>query len=191
MDIHLLATKQYKLLMQLIIGLESFFFLSMIVGYIYYTVYSPAWEDSGNYLNIKQTAIFSLFLFSSSFLLILFEKSMKHKKRGLGILFLMLTILFGIIFMVGQTLEYYAVFKLELLPSTNIFGSAFFTLTGFHGIHVIIGLITLVILLFLLLFKSTREKAESAIVPIAMYWHFVDVIWVFVFFVIYLLPLIK
>jgi cytochrome c oxidase subunit 3 len=191
MDIHLLATKQYKLLMQLIIGLESFFFLSMIVGYIYYTVYSPAWENSGNYLNIQQTAIFSLFLFSSSFLLILFEKSLKRKKRGLGIIFLILTILFGIVFMVGQALEYYAVFKLELLPSTNIFGSAFFTLTGFHAIHVIIGLLSLMILLFLLVFKSTREKAETAIMPIAMYWHFVDVIWVFVFFVIYLLPIIK
>ena len=186
-----LVRKQNKMLIQLLIGSESFFFLAMIVGYLYYTVYSPAWENGLQYLNIVKTAIFSGFLIASSCTLMAFEYFSAREKHKPALLFLGITILFGLIFLVGQGLEYYDLFQKEILPSTNIFGSAFFTLTGFHGLHVLIGVISLIILLGLSFSAGTYNKISSAVAPISMYWHFVDAVWIFVFTVVYLLPYLK
>jgi len=183
--------KQNKLLIQLLIGSESFFFLAMIIGYLYYTVYSPAWENGMLYLNIFKTAIFSIFLLASSATLVAFEYLIERRKHKTALAFLILTILFGCIFMIGQGLEYYDLFQKEILPSTNIFGSAFFTLTGFHALHVFIGLICLILLLSLSISKNTFTKIRGAVVPISLYWHFVDVVWIFVFSAVYLLPYLK
>ncbi len=73
--------------------------------------------------------------------------------------------------------------------SQDVFGSSFFTLTGFHGLHVIIGLITLSILLFLSLGKM-KILSVLAISGVDVYWHFVDVVWLFVFFFVYITPLL-
>ena len=73
--------------------------------------------------------------------------------------------------------------------SSNLFATTFFTLTGFHGLHVCVGLIALLIVLGLALAARLQARASSpALKAVGLYWHFVDVVWVLVFSVVYLLP---
>lgn len=182
--------KQNSLLIKLFIGSEAIFFIALIVGYVYYTVFSPEWHGAKEYLDIKKTGIFSLFLYSSSFTLVFAEHLRKKDKRGGEILFLIITILLGSVFIVGQGMEYLSLFNKNIYPHTNIFGSAFFTLTGFHGLHVIIGLTCLVLLTGLTLNKVVYPKIDRATYSIGLYWHFVDIVWVFVFLTVYVWPYI-
>ena len=99
-----------------------------------------------------------------------------------------LTFLMGAFFIAGQTYEYAALFAEGLTISTNVYGSVFFLATGFHGLHVTGGLIAFMILLgrTFLARTFTHEQAVSAVV-VSYYWHFVDVVWIALFGVIYLL----
>ncbi len=96
----------------------------------------------------------------------------------------------GGIFIVGQGLEYWHLFKSGVSVSSNLFATTFFTLTGFHGLHVCVGLIALLILLGLAL-AGDSKKTWPALDAVGLYWHFVDVVWVFVLSVVYILPRIQ
>lgn len=74
--------------------------------------------------------------------------------------------------------------------SKSEFGSSFYTLTGFHGLHVLVGLILLSILFVLVRNGYFKNTSSSVITTIGIYWHFVDVVWIFVFSLIYVLPYI-
>jgi cytochrome c oxidase subunit 3 len=99
-----------------------------------------------------------------------------------------LTFTMGAFFIAGQTYEYAALFHENLTISTNVYGSVFFLATGFHGLHVTGGLIAFVIFLgrTFLARTFTHEQAVSAVV-VSYYWHFVDVVWIALFGVIYIL----
>ncbi len=94
----------------------------------------------------------------------------------------------GAFFIGGQVFEYAALFSEGVTISTNVYCSAFFLATGFHGLHVTGGLIAFVLLLgrTYLARTFTHEQAVSAVV-VSYYWHFVDVVWIALFGVIYLL----
>ena len=105
---------------------------------------------------------------------------------------LALTILLGGVFLVGQANEYWKLFQTGVDLSTNMFSTSFFTLTGFHGLHVLIGLITLLIFLWLAWEGNlVSSKFDSAFKAVGYYWHFVDVVWVFVLLTVYILPLTR
>jgi len=99
-----------------------------------------------------------------------------------------LTFLMGAFFIGGQTYEYAALFHENLTISSNVFGSVFFLATGFHGLHVTGGLFAFLLLMgrTFLARTFTHEQAVSAIV-VSYYWHFVDVVWIALFGVIYIL----
>ena len=78
-------------------------------------------------------------------------------------------------------------FKSGVDAGTNLFATSFFTLTGFHGLHVSLGLIALLVLLGLALAGDRLHVLEAA----GLYWHFVDIVWVFVLTVVYILPLFR
>ncbi|MBD0368850.1 MAG: cytochrome c oxidase subunit 3 [Flavisolibacter sp.] len=78
----------------------------------------------------------------------------------------------------------------HLTISQSEFGSSFYTLTGFHGLHVLVGLIILCVVLALLIQGYFKEQTSSLIATVGIYWHFVDVVWIFVFTTIYVLPYI-
>ena len=101
------------------------------------------------------------------------------------------TIILGAIFLGGQIYEYGSLFGQHFTPQTQAFGSAFFTLTGFHGLHVTIGIIFLLIMLIRSLRGDFTAKNHFGVQTAEMYWHFVDVVWVVVFSTVYFLPLIK
>src|SRR3546814_14205499 len=94
----------------------------------------------------------------------------------------------GAVFIGGQVYEFTTFYREGLGYTTNIFGSAFYTLTGFHGVHVTVGIIMLASLLVMSLRGNlTRERAE-AVEIVGLYWHFVDIVWIVIFTVVYLIP---
>ena len=99
---------------------------------------------------------------------------------------LILTFLLGVVFLFGQGSEYVRLVRTDITISQNVFGSAFFTLTGFHGIHVIIGLIILFILVLMMLSKRFKPVESTVLESASLYWHFVDAVWIVVFSVVYI-----
>ena len=88
--------------------------------------------------------------------------------------------------------EYWKLFQSGVDLSTNMFSTTFFTLTGFHGVHVLIGLIMLLIFLWLAWEGDFASAGlDAAFQGAGYYWHFVDVVWVFVLFTVYILPLLR
>ena len=117
---------------------------------------------------------------------------MMKQRRGSMLGWLALTILLGGIFLGGQGAEYWKLFHTGVDLSTNMFSTSFFTLTGFHGLHVLIGLIALLIFLWLAWEgDSVFGRFDSAFKSVGYYWHFVDVVWVFVLLTVYILPLMR
>jgi cytochrome c oxidase subunit 3 len=101
------------------------------------------------------------------------------------------TMVMGAVFLGGQVYEYSSLIGDGFTPQSQLFGSAFFTLTGFHGLHVTVGLIFLLIVFIRALRGHFTKEKHFAFQAAEMYWHFVDAVWVFVFSVVYLLPLLR
>lgn len=174
-------------MMKLVIGTEAMFFLSLIMAFVYFSL-SPAFKHLElTALDIRSTGLFSLFLFASSFTYWQAERHhRKGKKRGLQ-LWLVATIVLGLVFLSGQAKEYHSLLGKDIHISSNTFGTSFFTLTGFHGLHVLIGLIVIGIITGLS-FTDDQFRGGSVISTVGRYWHFVDLVWVVVFLVVYVKP---
>jgi heme/copper-type cytochrome/quinol oxidase subunit 3 len=116
---------------------------------------------------------------------------MSKRHRGSMLGWLALTIALGGVFLIGQGIEYWKLFKTGVDVSTNLFSTTFFTLTGFHGLHVLLGLVALLIFLWLAWRGDFSSGRESAFESAGYYWHFVDIVWVFVLLTVYILPLLR
>lgn len=175
-------------MMKLLIGTEAIFFLSLIFAYIYFYVRPGYDRHYMHLLDIKSTGIFSVLLFSSSFTFWRAEHNFNRGRSGRLKIWLLLTILLGAVFLFGQGKEYWRLIHEQLTISKNVFGTSFFTLTGFHGLHVFIGLILLSILLLMAFWGDFNQPGSSAVSTVGLYWHFVDVVWLTVFSLVYVLP---
>jgi cytochrome c oxidase subunit 3 len=113
----------------------------------------------------------------------------KGNRRNM-VLGLLGTIVLGSIFLGGQLFEYTNLFKQNFTAQYQVFGSAFFTLTGFHGLHVTVGVLFLVICFIRAMRGDFTARDHFAVQAGEMYWHFVDLVWVVVFSTVYLLPLL-
>jgi cytochrome c oxidase subunit I len=170
---------------------EVGFFGALILAYLYFYAHPQAGPGPKG-LDVPRTLIFSVCLFASSFTFWRSEVALTKQRRGSMLGWLGLTIALGGVFLVGQVNEYWKLFQTGVDLSTNMFSTTFFTLTGFHGLHVLIGLIVLLIFLWLAWegdFASSRPG--SAFKAAGYYWHFVDVVWVFVLLTVYILPLMR
>jgi heme/copper-type cytochrome/quinol oxidase subunit 3 len=160
----------------LFIASESLFFLAVVIAYVVFREQGLATARAT--LDIGRTAIFSVLLFASSGTVAL--ATTRRSRRWLA-----LTALLGGAFLAGQGLEYARLLGAGLRPASEPFGTTFFTLTGLHAVHVFVGLVLLVTL-FAASAGRPRHVAHAAWEGIAMYWHFVDAVWVVVFSVVYL-----
>lgn len=176
-----------KLLIKLLIFSESFFFIALIIAYVYYRNFRDLTDTVATHLHPWKTGIFTILLVASSFTLIFSKRALRKEKFTLYKILMGSTILLGIIFIYGQISEYVELYRQQITMHKDIFGSTFFTLTGFHGAHVIIGIIALSIL-FGTSFGSFRKVSIAGIGGVDVYWHFVDVVWLFVFFFVYITP---
>lgn len=172
--------------MYFFVGSESFFFLALIISYIYYLHSGEKPFDSSGYLDIKKTLMFTATLLLSSVTIFLCDVFLGRMNRKALQIWLGVTILLGLVFLIGQGLEYARLYRLNFTISRNVFGSAFFTLTGFHGLHVLIGLMCLSVVLAMFLSRRFISIEATALKSLSVYWHFVDAVWIVVFSVVYL-----
>jgi heme/copper-type cytochrome/quinol oxidase subunit 3 len=176
-----------KLLMWTFIGSECMLFGSLITAYLVYRGRSVTGPYPEELLNIPFITVTTFVLLMSSLCMVLALSAVQRDSRGGSRLWLLMTALLGLVFLGGQVYEFSHFVHEGLGLSKNLFSATFFLLTGTHGAHVAIGVTWLLSLLGLeLRGKLGSEHAE--IVEVAgLYWHFVDVVWIVLFTVIYLL----
>ena len=180
-----------KLAMWLFLASDCLFFGAFISTYFLYRgrdtqfLKGPKPEEL---LNIPFTSVTSFILLMSSLTMVLALAAVQRGDYRRFRIWIMATALFGATFIGGQIFEFTEFTRQGLNVDTNLFGSSFFLLTGIHGTHVLIGIVWLVSL-WSLSMQSRISQGDSERVEIAgLYWHFVDVVWIVIFTVIYLLP---
>jgi heme/copper-type cytochrome/quinol oxidase subunit 3 len=171
------------------IASEALIFANLIAAYLYLEIRQPhGWQlPSELWFPLVNTFILLASSFPVHFAGI---NAVKGNMRNVKIGFLG-TIVMGAIFLSGQIYEYSGLFGKHFTPQATIFGSSFFTLTGFHGAHVTVGLLFLLIVWLRTLRGDFNAKRHFPIEAAEMYWHFVDGVWVIVFSTVYLLPLLR
>jgi cytochrome c oxidase subunit 1/cytochrome c oxidase subunit I+III len=169
------------------IASETAFFALLIVAYVFYTATSRGGVASpASSLDRVRTGIFTALLLASSLTLWLAEKSHRAGRSPRSIAWLGVTIALGAVFLAGQATEYTRLLASGVTMNTNLFATTFFTLTGFHGLHVMAGLVALAIVLGLALLGDRTGRMSQGLRVVGYYWHFVDVVWMVVFTVVYL-----
>jgi cytochrome c oxidase subunit I len=177
-----------KLGMLVFIASEAVFFLLLILAFLYFRYQDATAQSSSGSLDTAKTLIFTVCLVASSGTIWLSERSLKRKQTWGVILWLGATVILGLVFLAGQGLEYFNLFQKNIFISSNTFSTTFFTLTGFHGLHVFSGIIVMAILAglgFVGLFK--RKSGLVVLQTVSYYWHFVDAVWLVIFTLVYLL----
>jgi heme/copper-type cytochrome/quinol oxidase subunit 3 len=167
------------------IASEVMFFGGLIAAFLYYKLNSVVPETEA--LNVLLVGVNTFILLTSSFTVVrALEAIQKNDQGGLS-LYLFLTIVLGVLFLGGQGFEFATLFGEGITPASGVFGTSFFTLTGFHGLHVLIGVVWA--LRNLLKAQGHGYSAEGAmgIEAFGLYWHFVDIVWIVLFTVIYLI----
>jgi cytochrome c oxidase subunit 3 len=176
------------------IASEALIFANFIAAYLYLEIRNGNWPVGGSAhpLDLTYPIINTFILLGSSipahFLVGRGIQQGNQLKMKLG---LFVTIIMGAAFLGGQVYEYRELYSTNFTPQANVQGSSFFMLTGFHGLHVTIGLIFLIIVFLRALRGDFTTERHFAVQAAEMYWHFVDGVWVFVFSLVYLLPLIR
>lgn len=192
------------------IGSECMLFGSLIATYLIYKGHSvigplphEAWTDPNTHqvykaiLNIPVTSCSAASLLMSSVSMVLAYEAVKHRDdpnwRGRGTIFassklwLWATIILGTTFLGFQSFEFTSFVHEGLTMKRNLFGSTFFTLTGFHGAHVTVGVLWLMSLLVIDYKRGLKPKDAATVDIAALYWHFVDVVWIAIFTLVYLI----
>lgn len=178
------ANLRGKVGMWCLIIAESAIFSIFVVAYLYYAGKSLSGPTPAQVLDVPYLT--SICLFSSSLTILLAEKALHRGKVKVFGIFWFLTIALGVIFLAGTGLEWYRlIYRDGLTISTNLFGTTFYSLVGLHAFHVTVGLIGLTIILLLTLFGAVKQEHSARISVFAMYWHFVDAIWIVVLSVVY------
>ena len=177
-----------KLAMWAFLGSECLLFGALISTYLLYRGRSVSGPRPDDVYDIPYTSVSSFVLLMSSLTMVLALAAIQRGDQRRLRVWLLATALLGASFIAGQVYEFTAFIREGLTIKTNLFGSSFFTLTGFHGAHVTLGVVMLLSLWNLSLRGNlTADRAE--VVEIAgLYWHFVDVVWIVIFTVVYLIP---
>jgi heme/copper-type cytochrome/quinol oxidase subunit 3 len=175
-----------KLAMLLFIANEAVFFLLLILAYVAFHRQAGTGPTAASSLDLGTTGFFTVCLLSSSFTMWRAEVNQRRGQRSGVRWWLAATIVLGATFLLGQGREYAGLIQRNVTISRDLFGTTFFTLTGFHGLHVLLGLIMLVVLFGLATFGAAGEPRHGAVNAISVYWHFVDAVWVVIFSIVYL-----
>jgi len=180
-----------KLGMWLFLASEVMFFTGLIGAYIVLRMGHPAWPGSEGHLNVWIGTVNTLILICSSTTIVLALAAAEGQgpsNPNLGAVRgrLLITVILGCLFLTIKGFEYAAKFSHHLAPSTNLFWASYFTLTGFHALHVLGGI---VLNLLVLSYASNNQRWQSLghrLELAGLYWHFVDIVWIFLFPLLYL-----
>jgi len=174
--------------MWIFLASEIMFFTGLIGSYIvlrFANIHS--WPVPSTVLNIPLTAVNTFILICSSATLVMGLASVQRGYReGLQV-GLFLTVLLGSVFLSIQFHEYHELIHDGFTISSSIFGSCFFTLTGFHGAHVLAGVIWLTVVLIRSFLGYFSPEEYAGVEIVGLYWHFVDLVWIILFTILYLI----
>src|SRR5579859_1173424 len=169
-----------------LITAESAIFTIFVVAYLYYIGHDVAGPTPREVLEIPYFG--TVCLLSSSFFIVLAERAIEHGKMAAFTLWWAVTMLLGTIFLADTGLEWYKLIVNDHLTiHTNLFGTTFYSLVGLHASHVIVGLIMMLVVLVFALGRKVQPAHAERVKVLAMYWHFVDAVWVVVFSVVYII----
>jgi cytochrome c oxidase subunit 3/cytochrome o ubiquinol oxidase subunit 3 len=177
-----------KLAMWLFLGSECLLFGGLISTYLLYRGRVTGGPRPSQIFDIPFTSVSSFVLLMSSLTMVLAVSSAHRNDDKATNLWLTVTALLGATFVGGQVYEFTAFYREGLGYTTNLFSSSFYTLTGFHGVHVSIGVIMLLAVMAMIRRNKVPGSKAETVELIGLYWHFVDVVWIVIFTLVYLVP---
>lgn len=176
-----------KLGMLLFLFSESIFFVFLLVAYINFHL-GPAHGSMTHDLDVMKTGVNTLVLMCSSISAWQAHSAALQGKIRRFRFWLLVTIALGSVFVWGQASEYLRLFQKEITISRDPLSTSFFTVTGFHGLHVCAGILLFVMLLLWSIARQRENQAvpTGSVEAISLYWHFVDIVWIAVFAIVYI-----
>ena len=178
-----------KLAVLSFIASEAVFFTLLVLAYVFLHGAGGGPRAAGT-LDPGQTAIFTVALVASSGTFWAGERRLRRGGRGAFVVLLAATIVLAAVFLAGQGAEWARLLRAGVAPRVNPFATAFFTLTGFHGLHVAVGIVLLAVCGWLGAGAPARTgvaagRAAAVVESAGLYWHFVDAVWIGIFLVVY------
>ena len=180
-----------KLGMWLFLGSECLLFGGLISTFLLYRtkdVADMAGPAVADLYDIPFTSVSSFVLLMSSLTMVLSLSAIQRGDQRRARTWLLTTALLGSTFVAGQVYEFTAFVREGLGYTTNLQSSAFYTLTGFHGVHVTLGILMLLSLFVMSLRGRLAPERAETVEIIGLYWHFVDIVWIIIFTLVYLIP---
>jgi len=176
-----------KLGMWLFLGSDCLLFGALISTYL---LLRHRGEGIGpaDVFDIPFTSVSSFVLLMSSMSMVFAVSAIARGDDQRLRLWLLVTALLGGTFIAGQVYEFTSFYREGLGYTTNLFSSAFYSLTGFHGVHVSVGIVMLMSLFVLSLTGRLKQDRAETVEIVGLYWHFVDIVWVLIFTIVYLIP---
>jgi cytochrome c oxidase subunit 3/cytochrome o ubiquinol oxidase subunit 3 len=177
-----------KLGMWLFLASECLLFGALISTYVLYRGRSLEGPFPHDVFDIPYTSVSSFVLLASSVTMVLALAAAQRADPGRMRLWLLTTAMLGMTFVGGQVYEFTTFYHEGLKLSTNLFGTTFYVLTGFHGVHVTVGILMLLSLFGMSFVDRLPEDPSFPIEMVGLYWHFVDIVWILIFTIVYLIP---
>jgi heme/copper-type cytochrome/quinol oxidase subunit 3 len=179
-----------KMLMWAFLASDCMFFGALIATYLIYSGRSLVGPFPTEILDIPLTTLSTFVLLMSSFLMVLGLDALQKDNIPKFRLWTAGVCFFGLIFLGFQAYEFIHFVHEGLTLQQNLFGSTFFTLTGTHGVHVAIGILWLTSFLITSFVRPMTSKNALDLDVAALYWHFVDIVWIVIFTVVYLIEFV-
>jgi heme/copper-type cytochrome/quinol oxidase subunit 3 len=177
-----------KLGMWLFLGSECLLFGGLISTYMLYRGRHSGNLGPDQIYDIPFTSVSSFVLLMSSLTMVLAVSAIGRGDHRNAKLWLVVTALLGATFVGGQAYEFTSFYREGLGFTTSLFASSFYTLTGFHGVHVTVGIIMLLSLVSMLNKQKVPGHDSEVVEIVGLYWHFVDIVWIVIFTLVYLIP---
>jgi heme/copper-type cytochrome/quinol oxidase subunit 3 len=177
-----------KLAMWLFLGSECLLFGGLISTYMLYRGRHPGSIGPDQVYDIAFTSVSSFVLLMSSLTMVLAVSAVTRGDDRNTKLWLTATALLGATFVGGQVYEFTIFYREGLGFTTSLFSSSFYTLTGFHGTHVTVGIVMLLALVAMISRNRITGNKAEVVELIGLYWHFVDIVWIVIFTLVYLIP---
>jgi cytochrome c oxidase subunit 3/cytochrome o ubiquinol oxidase subunit 3 len=167
---------------------EAAFFGTLIMAYVYFLRQTTQGQPNPRQVfQLPRVLFFSACLFSSSVTIHLAEKALRRGSPQRFLAWWGLTVVLGALFLLGTALEWTDLIGRGLTISSNLFGTTYYTLVGFHAFHVTAGVIIMSIVFGLALRRQIATQNMTGVEAVSWYWHFVDGVWVVVFTLVYLI----
>jgi heme/copper-type cytochrome/quinol oxidase subunit 3 len=177
-----------KLAMWLFLASDCLLFGALISTYVLYRGASVKPPYPADVFDIPFTSVSSFVLLASSLTMVLALSAIQRGDVGRCRVWLLATALLGMAFLGGQVYEFTTFYREGLGFTTSLFSSSFYTLTGFHGAHVAIGIIMLLSLVGMISRDRVTGERSEVVELVGLYWHFVDIVWIIIFTLVYLIP---